>query len=121
LLLKPVLWCQMHGVARLALATLANNPFDDATPEFFSAFTAMIGQATRERVEIVRPFERLPKRRVMERGRRLPLELTFSCLVPIDGMHCGRCNKCAERRRAFREIDLADRTGYAPAVQLQRY
>jgi 7-cyano-7-deazaguanine synthase len=113
LLIKPALWCQLHGIRRLALATLANNPFDDATPAFFAAFEAMIGQAMRDRVEIVRPFERLHKRQVMELGRHLPLELTFSCLAPIDGLHCGQCNKCAERQLAFRQIELADRTHYA--------
>jgi 7-cyano-7-deazaguanine synthase len=113
LLVKPALWCQLHGIDRLALATLANNPFDDATPEFFAAFEAMLGRATQERVEIVRPFESLRKRQVMELGRHLPLELTFSCLAPVDGLHCGRCNKCAERRLAFRQVELADNTRYA--------
>jgi 7-cyano-7-deazaguanine synthase len=113
LLIKPALWCQSHGVRQLALATLANNPFDDATTEFFAAFEAMLGQATGERVEIVRPFAHLQKRQVMELGRHLPLELTFSCLAPAGGLHCGQCNKCAERRLAFRDIGLADKTRYA--------
>jgi 7-cyano-7-deazaguanine synthase len=112
LLVKPVLWCQMHGVRRLALATLANNPFDDATPAFFASFEEMFWQATRERVPIIRPFERMSKHRVMELGRNLPLELTFSCLAPVQGIHCGRCNKCAERRLAFRRVKLDDRTRY---------
>ena len=34
----------------------------------------------------------------MALGRGLPLELTFSCIAPVAGQHCGRCNKCAERR-----------------------
>jgi 7-cyano-7-deazaguanine synthase len=117
LLIKPALWCQLHGIRRLALATLANNPFDDATPEFFARFEAMMAQATRERVEIVRPFERLHKRQVMELGRHLPLELTFSCLAPINGLHCGQCNKCAERQLAFRQIELPDKTHYAARPQ----
>lgn len=35
LLLKPAIWCQRHGLARLALGPLASNPFPDARPEFF--------------------------------------------------------------------------------------
>jgi 7-cyano-7-deazaguanine synthase len=112
LLLKPALWCQRHGISQLALATLASNPFDDATPGFFAAFEEMLRQATDSYLEIVRPFAHLGKDRVMELGRHLPLELTFSCLAPIGGLHCGRCNKCAERRRAFRQIKRADRTRY---------
>ncbi|MEX2316675.1 MAG: 7-cyano-7-deazaguanine synthase [Pirellulales bacterium] len=113
LLIKPVLWCQQHGVRRLALATLASNPFDDATPEFFAQFQDAMRQATGERVEIVRPFETLSKRSVMELGRRLPLDLTFSCLSPVNGLHCGRCNKCAERQAAFRHLESGDPTPYA--------
>jgi 7-cyano-7-deazaguanine synthase len=112
LLIKPALWCQMHGIGQLALATLANNPFDDATPDFCLAFEEMVRQATGARIEIVRPFAQLAKDRVMALGRHLPLELTFSCLAPVDGLHCGRCNKCAERCIAFRQLNLADRTRY---------
>jgi 7-cyano-7-deazaguanine synthase len=112
LLIKPMLWCPMNGVRQLALATLVNNPFDDATLAFFTSFEDMFRQATGEHVAIVRPFERLSKQSVMELGRHLPLELTFSCLAPVEGMHCGRCNKCAERRLAFRQAQLDDRTRY---------
>jgi 7-cyano-7-deazaguanine synthase len=113
LLLKPALWCVMHGVEHLAMATLANNPFDDATPEFFARFEEMLRVAAGGRVQIARPFDRMPKTRVMELGRHLPLELTFSCLSPVDGMHCGRCNKCAERRLAFKRAGIRDATRYA--------
>lgn len=113
LLLKPALWCQMHRIGRLALATLGNNPFDDATPEFFAAFEGTLQRATGERVQIVRPFASMAKRSVLHLGRHLPLELTFSCLSPVNGAHCGACNKCAERRLAFREIGRDDPTYYA--------
>ena len=117
LLIKPVLWCQLHGVPQLALATLAGNPFDDAAPEFFTRFQEMISQATRASIGVVRPFERMTKREVMLAGRQLPLELTFSCLAPVGGLHCGRCNKCAERARAFGQLGVADPTRYARTGQ----
>jgi 7-cyano-7-deazaguanine synthase len=118
LLIKPALWCRMNGIGQLAIATLAGNPFRDATPEFFGCFEAMLQAALGGHVQIVRPLERTPKCRVMELGRHLPLELTFSCLAPIRGMHCGQCNKCAERRRGFREVGLDDRTNYVAAPEL---
>lgn len=116
LLLKPVLWCAMHGVSKLALATLAANPFDDAKPEFFERFEAMIAWATGSDVHIVRPFEMLSKRCVMQLGHKVPLELTFSCVAPVGGLHCGRCNKCAERAAAFRGSSSGDPTLYAQDV-----
>jgi 7-cyano-7-deazaguanine synthase len=119
LLLKPALWCQMHGIGQLALATLGNNPFDDATPEFFAAFESMLQRATGECVQILRPFASMAKHSVLQLGRHLPLELTFSCLSPINRLHCGACNKCAERRLAFREIGRDDPTCYASQGSLQ--
>ncbi|MCI0335226.1 MAG: 7-cyano-7-deazaguanine synthase [Planctomycetes bacterium] len=116
LLIKPVLWCVMHGIEHLAMATLANNPFDDARPEFFARFESMIRLAADANITIARPFDRLAKSRVMELGRHLPLELTFSCLSPADGLHCGGCNKCAERRLAFHRAGISDATKYAHAV-----
>jgi 7-cyano-7-deazaguanine synthase len=113
LLIKPSIWCEMNGIGELAIATLTGNPFSDATPAFFSQFAAMLQTALGGHIQVVRPFEMVSKRCVMELGRHLPLELTFSCLAPIQDQHCGRCNKCAERRRAFRDVGLEDRTIYA--------
>ena len=42
----------------------------------------------------------------------VPLELTLSCMKPVDGMHCGRCSKCRERRDGFLEAGVADPTLY---------
>jgi 7-cyano-7-deazaguanine synthase len=113
LAIKPALWCQMHGVNRLALGVLGSNPFDDATDEFFSAMENVLAQLGQPRIEIVRPFGKLHKDEVMKLGRGYPLELTLSCIAPIEGLHCGRCNKCAERQAAFRSAEMSDPTKYA--------
>jgi len=112
LVVKAALWCRLHGIERLALAVLASNPFADATPEFFARLEAALDLAFGGRLEIIRPFAQLDKRAVLGLGRGLPLELTFSCIAPVGGLHCGRCNKCAERRNAFRLIGVDDPTQY---------
>lgn len=112
LLAKSILWCHRFGVPRLALGLLGANPFPDATPEFIAAFQHAVNQAVGGSVEVVRPYACLAKKDVLERGRQLPLELTFSCIAPVDGRHCGRCNKCAERQRAFEQAAMVDRTEY---------
>jgi 7-cyano-7-deazaguanine synthase len=112
LLIKPAIWCAEHKIEHLALATLAANPFHDATQSFFRTFEEMLREAVGESLHISRPFERLSKLHVLEMRRDLPLELTFSCLSPAEGMHCGHCNKCAERQRAFHEAGIQDRTTY---------
>jgi 7-cyano-7-deazaguanine synthase len=121
LLMKPALWCVAQGISELALATLASNPFDDASAEFFARFEAMLAQATGSRLQIVRPFETLSKRAVIALGRDMPLQYTFSCLSPVGDLHCGHCNKCAERMRAFALLDLADPTRYATGFTASSY
>lgn len=112
LLAKPALWCHQGGIGQLALGPLKSNPFPDSTPAFYEAYQAVVNQALEGQIRILRPLENLSKAEVMRMGRDLPLEWTFSCLQPVDGLHCGRCNKCAERRRAFRASGLEDRTRY---------
>jgi 7-cyano-7-deazaguanine synthase len=113
LAIKPAIWCGLNGVRELALAVLAGNPFADATDGFFRGFEAALEQATGKRVAVVRPFAGMTKDDVVRLGRDLPLELTCSCIAPREGLHCGRCNKCAERQRAFRTTGIRDPTIYA--------
>lgn len=101
LLALASVFCAQRGIRAIAIGTLRGNPFADATPEFFRAFSALAGRALHNFVTIVTPLCHLSKEQVLRRGRHLPLHLTFSCLNPKRGQPCGRCNKCAERQRAF--------------------
>ncbi len=112
LLIKPALWCQLHGIQHLALALLGSNPFPDATERFFQAYQTALSLAAKAPLTIERPFGHLHKPEVMRLGRGMPLELTFSCIAPVDGRHCGVCNKCGERQTAFRAAELPDPTRY---------
>jgi 7-cyano-7-deazaguanine synthase len=112
LLAKPLLWCHLNRVPALALAPLEANPFPDATPEFFAAFQDAVNRAVGGRVRVVWPYAGRTKAEVLWAGRHLPLGETFSCIRPLAGRHCGRCNKCAERRRGFAAAGLPDPTEY---------
>lgn len=113
LLAKTLLWCHLHRVPALALGLLGCNPFPDATPAFFTAFTDAVNNAVNGKVRVYRPYAGLDKTQVLRRSRGLPLELTFSCIRPVMDRHCGVCNKCAERRRAFAAAGLTDPTSYS--------
>jgi 7-cyano-7-deazaguanine synthase len=116
LTIKPLLWCQMHGIRELALATLRSNPFSDATEEFFGWFELALNKGARGcNVKTTRPFSAMDKLLVMREGEQFPIHLTFSCIAPVGGRHCGRCNKCAERKHAFVDAGIVDRTEYADA------
>lgn len=112
LLAKALLWCHLRRVPALALGSLQTNPFPDATPQFFCNFQEIVNQAMQGHVEVRLPFGGMKKVAVMRLGKGLPLEHTFSCIAPRRGLHCGRCNKCAERRHAFADAEMVDPTRY---------
>ena len=112
LVAKTAVFCSMRGIGTIALAPLKTNLFSDSSPAFFSGFQRVIEEALGRRFEIITPFAQFTKREVMEKGRNLPLELTFSCLSPHGMDHCGACNKCAERIQAYAEAGLKDSTLY---------
>jgi 7-cyano-7-deazaguanine synthase len=112
LLAKTAVYCGLNNIDAIALGPLKTNLFADSSTEFFSGFQELAQRALNRPLQILTPFSQLSKQEVMERGRRLPLELTFSCLNPRGKMHCGVCNKCAERMAAFSDARLKDRTRY---------
>jgi len=112
LLVKASIWCQLHKVDELALAPLGTSPFADASSEFAARFQEAVNYGAAHPVRILLPFAKHNKKQVMELGRRYPLQLTFSCIAPVEGQHCGACNKCAERRESFRRAEIPDPTKY---------
>ena len=100
--------------ATVALGVLRGNPFGDATPRFFSAMSTALSEALGTAIRITAPLRGLNKAQLIRADAAAPWALTFSCINPRPGVrHCGRCNKCAERRRAFRLAGIADPTRYA--------
>ncbi len=113
LAVKAAIWCRLKGLQALALGSLGSNPFPDSTPAFFRQLEGLLSLALSGSPRLIRPFASLHKSDVIKRGRELPLNYTFSCINPMDGRHCGACNKCAERKQGFHEAGVADLTLYA--------
>jgi len=121
LLTKAAVLAVSLGCRRLALGTLVNNPFPDATPHFFEAMSRALSLGLGQLVEIAAPLSTMRKEDVIRLGDSLgvPLERTVSCMNPLDGprpVHCGLCSKCRERRDAFAAAAVQDHTTYAHAV-----
>jgi 7-cyano-7-deazaguanine synthase len=115
LLSKAAIHCAQRGIARIAIGTLAGNPFPDATTDFNNTFANAVSLVHAHKVAIDAPFTHMHKSDVIRLGNQLgvPLEQTLSCMNPRDGLHCGECSKCRERRDAFREVGVPDLTRYA--------
>ncbi len=114
LLSKAGILAASRGVGRILLGPLAGNPFPDATAAFFRAMSEALGLGLAHPLAVEAPFASLHKADVIRLGTSLgvPLGATLSCMNPRDGVHCGLCSKCRERRDAFAEAGVQDPTRY---------
>jgi 7-cyano-7-deazaguanine synthase len=114
LLSKASVYMARNHLSRVLLGPLAGNPFPDATPQFFDTMAQALSLGLAWQVAIDTPLAQLHKADVIKRGSALgvPFELTLSCMQPEEGVHCGRCSKCRERRDGFLEAEVADPTAY---------
>ena len=115
LLSKAAIYCARHDISRIALGPLAGNPFPDASSQFFDAMARALSLGLAHAIVVDAPLASMDKRDVIRLGLELgvPLALTLSCMNPRDGLHCGRCSKCRERRDGFAEAGVGDPTTYA--------
>jgi len=112
LLTQTAIWCSLTQIPFMALGSLGTNPFPDASPKFFDQMQNTLTIGLNFNISILRPFDKMHKDEVILLAKNLPLHLTFSCIQPINGIHCGQCNKCAERQKAFLKAALEDQTIY---------
>ena len=107
------IWCASRGIEKVALGTLAGNPFADATEAFFDSYARLLSSALGRRITVTAPFRHLGKAELVRSYAHLPLDLSLTCMAPRGGVHCDACNKCRERREAFAEAGVADGAAYA--------
>ncbi len=92
----------------------SDEPFyPDCRKEFYKSFETTARLGTGEEITVEAPFSDVPKSAIMKRGLELgvPFELTWSCY--LDGpKHCGKCESCMNRKRAFKEAQIQDPTEY---------
>ena len=87
--------------------------FPDCTQEFVSAITRAIALGTGSELFVENPLAGRTKAQVIKLAVELgvPLELTWSCYLNGE-LHCGRCESCVNRKKAFKEAGLVDITKY---------
>jgi len=129
LLSKAGVFCAAARIGRIAIGTLAHNPFPDATVEFRASLARSLSLGLDWAIEIAAPFAEIGKGEVVKRGLALgvPFADTLSCMNPefdarssgLEARHCGVCSKCRERHDAFLEAGIADTTDYADRANIR--
>jgi 7-cyano-7-deazaguanine synthase len=101
-----------HSI-QLALGTTAENSYPDGNRNYFDKCEHVLRLEAGRPVQILTPLIGLSKLDVIRDSDRETLSLSFSCVDPQRGMHCGQCIKCGKRRAAFRAAEVDDPTQYA--------
>ena len=92
----------------------SDEPFyPDCRREFYEAFEKAARLGTGEDITIQAPFSGKRKSEVIKEGVKLgvPFELTWSCYREAE-KHCGKCESCVNRKKAFKEAGVADPSKY---------
>ena len=94
-------YCAQRKIGNIGIGTLAGNPFEDSTEDFYAEMEAVFARLFHP-IEVLAPLRELHKEESVRRAAgSLPIELTFSCIDPRGTRACGRCTKCYERRKGF--------------------
>ncbi|MCL2135250.1 MAG: 7-cyano-7-deazaguanine synthase QueC [Candidatus Bathyarchaeota archaeon] len=87
--------------------------YPDCRREFYEAFEKAAKLGTEQDIAIYAPYSGKRKSDLVKSGVELkvPFELTWSCYLNGD-VHCGQCESCFNRRKAFYEAGVVDPTEY---------
>ena len=87
--------------------------FPDNSKEFLETFNELIDVGSPEKIIIEAPAIDLNKEEIVELGIKVgaPIELSYSCYKG-DNKHCGVCESCMRRKRAFRNLGIEDKSEY---------
>lgn len=87
--------------------------YPDCRKEFYKSFETTARLGTDKEITIEAPFSNVPKSAIIKDGAELgvPFDLTWSCY--FNGpKHCGKCESCMNRKKAFNEAQVHDPTEY---------
>jgi len=87
--------------------------FPDNSKEFLDAYNSVLEIGSIYDIEIEAPLIDKTKKEIVELGVEIdaPLELSYSCYMGEE-KHCGVCESCMRRKRAFIEANAEDVTEY---------
>jgi len=116
-------WAEAAGARAMFIGVnaLDYSGYPDCRPDFIRAFEELAAIATKAGVEgggftVEAPLLHMSKGDIAAEAARLGIDagLSWSCYDPTaDGRHCGLCDSCRLRSKAFADAGLQDPTLYA--------
>ena len=87
--------------------------FPDNSKEYLEKFNELIGVGSPDNIKIEAPAIELDKEEIVKLGVEVgaPMELSYSCYKGSD-KHCGVCESCMRRKRAFKKLNIEDLSEY---------
>lgn len=87
--------------------------YPDCRKEFYESFQNAARLGTGHEISVEAPFNQMQKSALLRLGSELdvPFELTWSC-YSNGPEHCGKCESCVNRKKAFAEASVVDPTRY---------
>ena len=87
--------------------------FPDNSKEFLDAFNNLLKIGSLEDIQIEAPLIQMDKKEIVKLGDDIgaPLDISYSCYMG-ENLHCGVCESCMRRKRAFELVGIHDKTEY---------
>ena len=87
--------------------------FPDNSKEYLKSFNETVKYGSFDDIEIKAPLIDMTKEDIVKKGHEVnaPMNISYSCYVGCD-THCGVCESCKRRKRAFTRANVTDYTEY---------
>jgi len=87
--------------------------FPDNSLEFLNAFNNVLDVGSFDEIKIEAPLIGMNKMEIVKLGNdiKAPIKLSYSCYKGFE-YHCGVCESCMRRKRAFKNANILDNTNY---------
>lgn len=87
--------------------------FPDNSKEFLESFNRLIEVGSPDDIEVRAPAIDLDKDEIVKLGDEMdaPMDLSYSCYMGEEN-HCGVCESCMRRKRAFKQAGVKDESVY---------
>ena len=106
---------ESNGLKKVLIANHGGDHaiYPDCRPDFISAINKAAMSGTYLNVEVDAPYTNISKTDIARRGVALGIDYseTWSCYKG-GAVHCGTCGTCVERKEAFHDAGIDDKTEY---------